>query len=167
MRTFFDTNVLVYLFDGRAPRKQQVAEQLVAAHMRNGTLVISTQVLLELYAVLTRKRGLDATYARSIIEPFAAEEVVPATADLVTRALELSASHRLSHWDAMIVRAAQAAECATLLSEDLQAGARFGSLVVLDPFAPGVQHAAPPTAIRGPRTARTGAGARARWRVPV
>ena len=55
MSFFFDTNVLVYMFDRSEPTKQARAQEMVAAHMAARDMVISTQVLQELYVTLTRK----------------------------------------------------------------------------------------------------------------
>ena len=52
MADFFDTNVLVYAFDNDEPGKQARARELI----RNSPdAIISTQVLLEWYSVVTRK----------------------------------------------------------------------------------------------------------------
>jgi len=49
---FFDTNVLVYLFDEDEPRKQAIARAL----LRDSTDIrLSTQVLAEFYVTVTRK----------------------------------------------------------------------------------------------------------------
>jgi predicted nucleic acid-binding protein len=42
--------------------------------------------------------------------------------------------HRLSFWDALIVRAALVSGCARLYSEDLQHGWRVEGLEVVNPF---------------------------------
>ena len=55
-RSFFDTNILVYADDKRAPAKQSRAIDLVAEHRRDGTGVISLQVLQEYFVTVTRKR---------------------------------------------------------------------------------------------------------------
>ena len=52
MGDFLDTNVLVYAFDSSEPGKRERAHALMAAHP---DAVISTQVLLEWFAVVTRK----------------------------------------------------------------------------------------------------------------
>src|SRR5260370_42154543 len=44
-RSFFDTNILVYADDKRAAAKQNRAIDRVAEHRRNGTGVVSLQVL--------------------------------------------------------------------------------------------------------------------------
>ena len=55
MRIFVDTNVFVYLFDADEPAKQQRAREVVSELMRSGALVLSSQVLSELYVTVTRK----------------------------------------------------------------------------------------------------------------
>ncbi len=135
MSCFFDTNVLVYVFDRTEPLKQSQAQALVAEHMTARDMVLSTQVLQELYVTLTRKKQLSAADALEVVTTFAQERVVPASAGLVLRGLALSERRQLSAWDALIVQAALDAGCATLYSEDFQTGAHFDELVVVNPFA--------------------------------
>ena len=144
MSFFFDTNVLVYLFDRADAVKRLQAQEVVAAHMRARDMVLSTQVLQELYVVLTRKNHLSAADALEVVTTFAQERVVPASADLVLRGLALGQQRQLSAWDALIVQAALDADCATLYSEDFQSGAQFGELVVVDPFATAVHEPVKP-----------------------
>ena len=134
MSFFFDTNVLVYVFDRAESIKQARAQDLVTAHMTARDMVLSTQVLQELYVTLTRKKQLGAADALEVVTTFAQERIVPASADLVLRGLALSQQRQLSAWDALIVQAALHAGCTTLYSEDFQNGARFDELVVLNPF---------------------------------
>jgi predicted nucleic acid-binding protein len=55
MRCFFDTNVLVYMFDKRTPQKAAIAQQLLSQHAAQADAVISIQVLQEFYVAVTRK----------------------------------------------------------------------------------------------------------------
>ena len=137
MSFFFDTNVLVCVFDRAESVKQAIAQDLITAHMAARNMVLSTQVLQELYVALTRKKQLGAADALEVVTTFAQERIVPASADLVLRGLALSQQHQqrqLSAWDALIVQAALQAGCTTLYSEDFQTGARFDDLVVVNPF---------------------------------
>ena len=134
MSCFFDTNVLVYVFDRTESIKQARAQDLVTGHMTARDMVLSTQVLQELYVTLTRKKQLGAADALEVVTTFAQERIVPASADLVLRGLALSQQRQLSAWDALIVQAALQAGCTTLYSEDFQNGARFDELVVVNPF---------------------------------
>jgi predicted nucleic acid-binding protein len=54
-RRFFDTNVLVYLFDASAPRKKRLAQELLRQAIEEGTVQLSTQVLQEFFVAVTRK----------------------------------------------------------------------------------------------------------------
>jgi predicted nucleic acid-binding protein len=40
----------------------------------------------------------------------------------------------LPYWDSLILASTEAADCTYLLSEDFQAGQRFGDITVVDPF---------------------------------
>ena len=130
---FADTNVLLYAIS-RDPNEQEKAEranQILAGR----ELALSVQVLQEFYVNARRKLGLDGPSARSRIEVYLAFEVVTVTPSLLLAAVDLNRLDSLSFWDALIVRAAEAAGCDTLYSEDLQAGRRFGPVRVVNPFA--------------------------------
>ena len=143
MSCFFDTNVLVYVFDRAEALKQMRAQDLVTEHMGRRDMVLSTQVLQELYVTLTRKKQLGAADALEVVTTFAQERIVPASADLVLRGLALAQRRQLSAWDALILQAALDAGCETLFSEDFSAGARFDDLLVVNPFALAAHEPAP------------------------
>lgn len=133
---FVDTNVVVYAFDDDEPARQQRAREVLSAPA-DVMLVLSTQVLAEFYMTVTRKlaRPLDAATASQAVAELAELPVVSTDADLVLAAVDLAQQHRLSLWDALIVQAASAAGCATLLTEDLAAGAVLAGVRIENPFA--------------------------------
>jgi predicted nucleic acid-binding protein len=59
---------------------------------------------------------------------------LPLTAETHEAGLALARDHDVAFYDALIVAAARDAGCATLYSEDLQHGRRFGDLTVVNPF---------------------------------
>ena len=134
MLAFFDTNVLVYCTDSSSPAKQARARSLVAEHASAGAAVISTQVLIELFHSLTRKQKIPPALAQSLVLGFAEWPVISSDAALVTAAVDKSIQWQLSIWDAMVVEAALRSGAATLFTEDLNAGQRFGGLTVVNPF---------------------------------
>lgn len=136
-RIFVDTNVLVYAFDDGEPTKKQRALEVLAAAGEHGRAVISTQVLQEFYATVTRKleRPLPAVQAEAALGKLAILPTVLIDTHLVLAAVRFSRRHRVSIWDALIVQAAVEGACDTLLTEDLQAGWRVDGLEVRDPFA--------------------------------
>lgn len=134
MRSFIDTNILVYADAGDEPVKQERALRLVAAARLSGEGVVSTQVLQEFANVALRKLRLPPGLVRERLKFYAGFEVVPVTADLIAAAVDLHASHQLALYDALIVRAAIAAGCARLWSEDMHDGLRLGGLQIANPF---------------------------------
>lgn len=99
-------------------------------------LVLSTQVLAEFYAVVTRKlpQPLAPAAARALATQMATFAVVSVDAPLVLSAIEASSAWGISVWDALIVRAAEIAGCSILLSEDLADGQAYGSVRVVNPL---------------------------------
>jgi predicted nucleic acid-binding protein len=134
MAVFFDTNVLVYCTDTQTPHKQARARSLIAQAAATGEAVVSTQVLIELFHVLTRKQKMPAATAQALIQAYAAGFVIDSDVELVTSAIEKSMQHQLSIWDAMVIEAALRAQAQTLYTEDLTHGQRFGTLTVVNPF---------------------------------
>lgn len=136
MRTFVDTNVLVYAFDRGEPDKQARAQSLLAQTQPH-RLVISAQVLNEFYVTVTGKLDTpmpQAEAAAAVGDLAASIEVVPVDALVVEAAVATSIEDQLSLWDAMIVEAARAGGCDVLLTEDLNHGQSHGGIMVHDPF---------------------------------
>ena len=133
---FVDTNVVVYAFDDDEPDKQARARDLLTGPAHE-TLVVSTQVLAEFYVTATRTlaRPLDPATARAAVAALSELPVVATDADLVLAGIDLSERHQLSLWDGLIVQAAVAAGCETILTEDLADGALLAGVRVQNPFA--------------------------------
>jgi predicted nucleic acid-binding protein len=132
---FVDTNVWVYAVDTADPEKQRRALEVIAPQAGR-ELVVSTQVLTEFYAVVTRKLAvpLPAAAAEVMVRHLASLTVVSVDGPLVVSAIAASNVWRVSIWDALIIRAAEVAGARRLLSEDLAAGVRYGSVLVENPF---------------------------------
>lgn len=136
MKVFFDTNVLVYLFDAYAPEKQRGARELFEQHSLGGSLLLSTQVLQEFYVTVTRKLSepLSGPEALSAVRHFASFSPTQVDTDLIVRGAERSLRERFSFWDGLILEAALSGGATRLLSEDLQHGREVAGLVIENPF---------------------------------
>lgn len=138
---FVDTNVFVYRFDTTDVEKQLRAQAWLD-HLWRGRLGrTSTQVQHELYATLTRRLGMPREEGRRIVTALDAWKPVMTDRGVVDRAWRLEDRYSLAWWDALIVAAAQAAAAEVLLTEDLQAAARYDTVRVVNPF-----EVAPPVA---------------------
>ena len=135
-RAFFDANVLAYGFDKSAPEKREIAQELIREWLPSRKMVISTQVLQELFIVLTRglKPSLPTEKARKVIEDFSKIEVHLVEPEIILRAIDVSQKHKISFWDALIVSAASKARCRVLFTEDLNHGQKIEGVKIVNPF---------------------------------
>lgn len=134
VRSFFDTNVLVYADDKASPAKRRRAIELVAQHRRGRSGVISLQVLQEYFVTVTRKLGLDPGVARRKVELLAEFDVVAPDVSDILAAIDLHRLRQISFWDALVVRAAGQAGCVVLFSEDMQDSREVDGVRIVNPF---------------------------------
>jgi predicted nucleic acid-binding protein len=133
-RSFFDTNVLAYTDDHDSPTKQSRALALFEEARRTGAGVVSTQVMQEYFVTVTRKLGVPVDVARRKVELFARLGLVVIDLADVLAAIDLHRLHQIAFWDALVVRAAQRANCSVLYTEDMQHGRRIDGLSIRNPF---------------------------------
>lgn len=133
-RAFFDTNILLYAEDLDAGEKQATAAALLDNHIRSRTAVLSTQVLQEFYQVATRKLGVPTDVARQRVVVLSRLDLVLVDLEVILSAIDLQRLRSVSFWDALVIRAAQSAKCAVLFSEDMQDGAVFDDVRIINPL---------------------------------
>ena len=136
MRVFIDTNLWLYRLDQREPEKSRRISQWLREVASEHHIVLSTQVLIELRSVLTRKLKPPMPHedTRLALNALAQFEVLATDTAVVLDAHELAQREQLSWFDALIVEAAIRSGCDRLFSEDLSHGRTFGSLTVCNPF---------------------------------
>ncbi len=84
--------------------------------------VISTQVMQEFYVAATKKLGAEPLVVKDILSAFERFETVVIMPDIIKEAIDCGIINRLSFWDALIVAAAESANCERLWTEDLNDG---------------------------------------------
>ena len=134
-RFFLDTNIFVYTFDSREPKKRARAQDLVSDALTRG--VISHQVVQEFLNVATQKFAnplseSDAlVYLDRVLGPLC--EVLP-TLELYRHTIGLAARWKYSFYDSLIIAAALQSECTLLYTEDLQHGQEVEGVTLTNPF---------------------------------
>ena len=136
VENFFDTNVLVYLFDETDDAKRDRAELLIQQALANETGCISYQVVQETLYVITRKFSATPEKVRQLLDGV----LVPLwrinpTQTLYQHGLDLQTRYRFSFYDSLIIAAALEAGCTCLYSEDMQDGQQIQGLTIQNPFA--------------------------------
>jgi predicted nucleic acid-binding protein len=145
-----DTNILVYRYDSRFPRKQALATDLLRQGILDKSLVMAHQVLIEFIAVVTRPlaRGpslltVDAAH-REVEDLLVQFPVIYPTENTVRTALRGAALYKLSWFDAHLWAYADERGLDTLWSEDFQDGRLYGRVKVQNPFRGESVHASAP-----------------------
>jgi predicted nucleic acid-binding protein len=131
-KVFVDSNVILYDLDERDPTKR--AKVGAAIDELGHRMVISIQVLQEVYANATRKMKLPPQNVRAVIEQLSKGNVVEPNAAMVLRATDTSERNQISFYDAMIVEAAVAGRCTILLTEDLNHGQVIKGVKIVNPL---------------------------------
>lgn len=134
---FLDTNVLVYAYDPRDRRKQEIAQNLIRGGL-TGLGVVSTQVLAEFAVTQLHKASPPASpvIVQRILETLSPLRLIVPDRQLVSRATDARTAYGLHFYDGMIVAAAERGRCTRIFSEDLNPGQRYFDIPVENPFAP-------------------------------
>ena len=136
MKTFVDTNILVYAYDRGAGDHHVQAQRVVEGLWEEGNGALSTQVLQEFYVNVRRKarQPISITSARSLVADYMAWDPIVNDGTSILEAMDVERRHKISFWDALIVVAAQQGGADVILSEDFNHGQKFGSVRVMNPF---------------------------------
>jgi predicted nucleic acid-binding protein len=139
MRTFFDSGVLVYLFDADAPGKQERIRALLREEAAEGRVVLSTQVLQEFFVAVTREMAvpLPPETAERALSDLARLPVVPVDGTMIRSAAARSRSESMAFWTALAVESALASGAERLFTEELRTGSVVDGLTVVNPFTLG------------------------------
>jgi predicted nucleic acid-binding protein len=135
-----DTNVLLYRYDPRSPRKRQLAEKILRPGAGDGSVVLAHQTILEFVRASTREKGpgtplLDRGTAIQIADMLLQEyDVLFPTEPVLRTALMGAAAYQLPWYDAHMWAYAEVNGIPELLSEDFQSGRVYGRVRIVDPF---------------------------------
>lgn len=135
-----DTNVLVYRFDPRFPAKQRRATELLRDGVRDDTVRLPHQALVEFVAAVTRRQAggaplLAVEVARREAEEMLSQfEVLYPTEGVLRTALRGAAAYQLSWFDAHLWAYAEHYGLRQLLTEDFEHDRLYGTVRTIDPF---------------------------------
>jgi predicted nucleic acid-binding protein len=136
MRVFFDTNILIYLFDDSASAKRERALELYRDAALHDAIVMSAQILNEFFTVALRNpvRTMSIEAAERAVRNFAKFPLVSLDAELTLKAIERVKKSQLNFWDALVIEAALRGGADVLYSEDMHHGMDFDGVRLVNPF---------------------------------
>ncbi|WP_342360906.1 PIN domain-containing protein [Terrarubrum flagellatum] len=135
---FLDTNILIYSKDPTNRQKQATALHWMSRLAEHGALVISPQVLNELYNVAIQNRSpLNEEDARRLV--VTAGEWCSAQTSLATTIMAIGLRRRTSYqwFDCLLLASALDAGCAFFVSEDMQHDHLIDGMRIINPFVTG------------------------------
>ncbi|MBP5792584.1 MAG: PIN domain-containing protein [Spirochaetaceae bacterium] len=133
-KIFLDTNIIAYIFDSRDALKKQQAKDIFKKLLLSDKCCISTQVLQELFNVLTKKLKYTKEEARTIISDLMKIPVYQIKTADISLAMDLSIKTKFTIYDSLIIAAAKASNCTIVYSEDLNDGQCIDTVTVINPF---------------------------------
>ncbi|MCL5008638.1 MAG: PIN domain-containing protein [Candidatus Marsarchaeota archaeon] len=137
---FIDTSVLVYAFDKADQKKHAITTNLIDDILnKGGRVIVSSQVLLELYNVLTRfiSKPLAADEAKSIILDFFDSQdwiKLDYSASTTKRAITVAADIKVAIWDVLIAETMRENEIYVIVTENENDFRRIPGITVENPF---------------------------------
>ena len=137
VKTFLDTNVIVYAFDNRDSRKQEKALSILHTFFTQDCYYISTQVVQEFCNVaLTKMHSrMDLSKVREFIGTFPEERVCGIDVNTIDYALHIKNSFSYSFWDSLVLSSAVKAGCSLLYTEDMSDGQKIEGITIQNPFS--------------------------------
>jgi len=134
VRSFFDTNILLYVYSDADSVKQKRARDLYREQVLSGAILVSTQVIQEFYVAATRKLAMPRPAARALTEALSELPVVTVTSTHIRSAMDNEQRYQISFWDGLILAVAEAGGAEVLYTEDLNDGQKYGGVLVRNPF---------------------------------
>lgn len=140
MAFLVDTNILVYRWDPRDSRKQNLAEKLLREHVGAEDLYVPHQAIVEFMAVLPRLQWMGQHLftleeaVRETEELLVQFPILYPTEAMVRTGLRGMATYRLPWFDAHLWAYAEHYGISEILSEDFEHGRSYGTVRIRNPF---------------------------------
>ncbi len=131
-KVFVDTNLWIYLYS--EDKKSVIVRKLINESFSK--IVLSTQILNEMFNVLTKKSIKSSFEAKEIIDNFINFfEIRDLNFPLTIKAINIFIRYHYSFWDSLIIASALEAGCSILYTEDMQHNQIIdGTLKIVNPF---------------------------------
>jgi predicted nucleic acid-binding protein len=131
-KAFLDTNILVYLYSSKEPKKRDMCIAAVERYTR----IVSTQTLNEFSNVLFKKQGLTSadvwTHVQNVKQIAEVKDIDFAT---IGKAIALKGRYGYSYYDSLMIASALDSGCEVFFSEDMSGGQTIeGKLLIVNPF---------------------------------
>ena len=131
---FIDTNVWVYALSAPDHSKKNVAVELIAKLYRDDSICVSSQVLKEFANFAFKKTRKSASEINAMLSKIGSYTFVADTKELIAEGVIGKEKWHVGFYDALMIAAANKMGCATVFTEDLNSGQKYGNVTAVNPF---------------------------------
>ncbi len=130
-KSFVDSNIFLYAFSDK-----NIDKQIIASHLIQNTITISTQVVNEVSSNMIKKLKFDNREIQAFIEScYSRYTLVNFSQEVFVIGCRLREKYSLSYYDSLIVSSALSSQSNTLYSEDMQHQLLIDNqLTIINPF---------------------------------
>ena len=132
-KTFFDTNIFIYLYADNEYRKQTISKEIVN---KAGECITSTQILNEINNVMIKKWRMPAETVKVVQgDVRRISEVVYINENTIDKAMDLNARYGFSYYDCLMLSSALESYCDIIYTEDMNDGQIIDdTLKIVNPY---------------------------------
>lgn len=132
-RTFFDTNIFIYLYADTEYIKQEISRTIVDEAFE---CITSTQILNEINNVMIKKWRMPHDMVKSILNDVQRiSTLVYVTEDIIDKAVDLHFRYGFSYYDCLMLASALDSDCNVIYTEDMNSGQIIDNkLKIINPF---------------------------------
>lgn len=132
---FFDTNVLVYAASKQDPRKQKIAQELIAHALDvNNDGCITLQIIQEFTNVMLKKSLMPREQIENWYSYFYQLVGSEVTSDMIRNAIWIQYEYKVQYYDAIMIASAEKLGCHEIVTEDLNDGQIYRGMMAINPF---------------------------------
>ena len=133
-KIFVDSNIFIYVLDHNDEDKRQKAKNLLIEASETARIILSTQVINEIYAVASKKLNINPVQVKRFISSLYDFDVIIVTREIIDAAIDCSILQQINYWDALMLSAAAAGHCSVIWTEDLNNHQIINGVRVVNPF---------------------------------
>lgn len=136
-RVFVDTNILIYSLDTEEPKKQEIADKLIAELLLKNEIILSSQNLAEFSKVLLEQTDPPQNPENVLSYVYAFMKlatIVNYSQETVVRAITIKKEYKIHFFDALLVATMQENGIDKILTENTKDFKKIPWLEVRNPF---------------------------------
>jgi predicted nucleic acid-binding protein len=133
VKAFLDTNILIYAYSAKEPKKRDVACRLLNQY----DCITSTQIFNEASNVWLKKFNWNIDRIKEHLDniELICEEVLAIERSTINMALDLRQDYNFSYYDSLMLASALEGDCVVIFTEDMNDGQYINkSLQIVNSF---------------------------------